>query len=183
MNAAADDSDLYFSGWYVHLSHERVLWPSADAMPEVAPSLMTMLFNSPGEDEAARFGERWAHAHGLAVIPDADIRPIETCGACGEDFDTSAPHLAVILQEEEGPPEDLRVGSYRYLTRVCPRCKPKVDLRDAEKHEDPPPHGESQPVFHLVISGNSCSVDAEALLRRMTLLPSNEATLPGNGGA
>ena len=111
------------SRWIVQRSTERTIWHSADAMPEVAPVLATVLHEDGEEQNAREFVRSYLKQKRLNHLSDADIRPFEECGCCGRDFETRELHDAVILQLESGPIDAPAVEYYQYVSRVCPRCK------------------------------------------------------------
>lgn len=117
-----ESNECTLDGWFVLMSNERTVWSAPDAMLEVAPSEAFELYRCEDEAEARAHLVELLSRTGLTDITDADIRPIEECGACGADFDTRQPHVAVILELCHGTPEEPRSEHVEYRSRCCPRC-------------------------------------------------------------
>jgi len=117
-----ESNEFLLEGWLILLSNERTVWSASDAMPEVAPSEAFELYRCEDEANVRVHLAGLLSRTGLTEIADADIRPIEECGACGAEFDTRQPHVAVILELSHGTPAEQRIEHLEYWSRCCPRC-------------------------------------------------------------
>jgi len=64
-----------------------------------------------------------------AVATWADVRPIESCAICGNDFPTDRPHRVLTLSKETGPETDPEKVDVYYPARFCPGCAPLVPAK------------------------------------------------------
>lgn len=111
--------------WAVLHETQRCAW--------IAPPVNTGAVNI---DEAMALGEHDGKAEAIAQINGilerlkaratwADVRPIEECAKCGQDFKTSEWHSAIALMHEQQESDGVPVGdplSSEYAARFCPSC-------------------------------------------------------------
>jgi hypothetical protein len=56
----------------------------------------------------------------------ADVRPIEECAICGEDFNTTESHQTLALSVETGTDEAPELIEIEYPARFCRDCVPSI---------------------------------------------------------
>ena len=113
--------------WSVSIETQKCIWESPDSMPVV------------DFQEAYCFGLFCSENHAMETVNDylmqvgadalwSNVRPIETCACCKNDFETIVWHKVLALQIERGPLHALEPLEVEYVARFCQKCVP-LDLQ------------------------------------------------------
>lgn len=112
--------------WSVCIETGKCVWESPGSMP------IAYIQN------AYCLGQFCNELHAMETVNDylmqvgadalwSDVRPIETCACCKNDFDTTVSHKVLALHIERGPLHAIEMLEVEYVARFCPKCVPETD--------------------------------------------------------
>ena len=114
--------------WVLAIEDQRCIWESPTSMPEVDINYAAELGCYCCEDHAVLAAGDYLLQAG-AKAQWSDVRPIETCACCEEDFDATQRHKVLALSVEQGSMFDLEVLGVKYVARFCNTCAAKASTQ------------------------------------------------------
>lgn len=124
-----EDEKCLDKRWVLSVETQACMWTSPDAFPIVDISDAQVLAYHCSEAHAMESVQNYLRDAG-ARVSWADVRPVETCACCGEDFDASKWHKTLSLTVEAGRFDDPDVLDASYPARFCNRCVPVYVSRE-----------------------------------------------------
>lgn len=109
--------------WALANETQMCIWASPTALPEVDIQIATTFAYYCCEQHAKAAIEEYLLQIG-ATEKWSDVRPIETCACCNQDFDTTTWHEVLALSKERGPAANSEPMDYWYVARFCNKCVP-----------------------------------------------------------
>lgn len=120
-SAASPSSDHEW--WELLVETQTCIWASSTGGPEVVPEDGMVLENFDSEPPAIDAAE--SHLAQLGATAEwSDVRPIEKCTQCGQDFSTLTPHKVLTIAHCRGSEEDAVTLDVKYPARFCNACVP-----------------------------------------------------------
>lgn len=109
--------------WSLVNETQVCIWESPNDMPEVDIQDAVDIASYCGEEHALN-GLKDYLLQINAVAQWSDVRPIETCACCEEDFDTTQPHKVLVLSRDVIDGDDIQQFDVKYAARFCNQCTP-----------------------------------------------------------
>jgi hypothetical protein len=111
--------------WVLLDEIQKCIWESPTCIPEVDIESATFLHYYCCEQHAMKGVDEYLSQVG-AKAQWSDVRPIETCACCDEDFDTTTWHRVLTLSIEKGLDTDPVIIDATYVARFCTKCVPRI---------------------------------------------------------
>jgi len=114
-----------FDGTRWVLTHETqtCIWESDTSLPEVAIGEATSFAHFCCEEHAIEGVEQYLLQAG-ARAQWSDVRPVDTCARCGQDFETARAHQVLVLSTCAIEGEDVQQYDVQHIARFCNNCVP-----------------------------------------------------------
>jgi hypothetical protein len=113
--------------WLVLEETQRCIWESPTCVPEVdIDGSFVLNICCSGQHAMRKVDEYLSRAGAKALW--SDVRPIETCTCCEEDFDTTTWHRVLTLSVEMGTLAEPKILDGWYVARFCQQCVPCVGV-------------------------------------------------------
>jgi hypothetical protein len=109
--------------WGLRIETQRCIWKSPEALPEVGISGAYTFMAYCCEAHALKGVQEYLFQVGANALW-SDVRPIETCACCGQDFDATAYHKVLVLAHEVIDKNEFDLIDIRYPARFCIDCVP-----------------------------------------------------------